>query len=174
MFLGLLLKMEMVASEEGRSRVFDLTVATVTVFVFVFPVATMLFTSEKARNMIASRFMKLASKLAFCLWRQSRRTAPASNAAGSNVRNSATAEAPDGISTMATTTATKPSSAPQRSQTSPAHLFLPTTQQPLPPRKAPPVSLSASGRSRLRLPPLRPPAAHQRSVVEDTASSSPV
>ena len=62
MFLGLLLKFETVndAVEQERSRVFDMLVAAVTMFVFMYPVVTLLLTSEKVHKMIASCITKLS------------------------------------------------------------------------------------------------------------------
>lgn len=86
LFLGLLLKIDMVNdTEEERTRVFDLTVTLVTLFIFVYPVVTMLFTSEKAHNLLSSRIKKLASKVSHMFERKKQPTATTTNASNTAV-----------------------------------------------------------------------------------------
>ena len=105
MFLGLLLKIETGnVLEQERSRVFDTTVAAVTMFVFVYPVVTLLLTSEKLHNMLVPRITKLASKVADRLRRKENTMAPARTGA-SDVGNAAGA-APNGGNRVASTNST--------------------------------------------------------------------
>jgi len=85
MFLGLLLKVEMVNVVEERSKVFDMTVTAVTVFVFVYPIITLLLSSEKLHSMLSmlgTRISKLASKCARVF---KKRHQPANMATANNV-----------------------------------------------------------------------------------------
>ena len=89
MFLGLLLKIDMVnAAEEERSRVFDLTVATVTGFIFAYPVVTFLLTSEKVHKLLSSLMNKLASKVSHLFQRrQQRLTATTTDTTNATVKD---------------------------------------------------------------------------------------
>ena len=120
LFLGLLLKIDMVNdTEEERTRVFDLTVTLVTLFIFVYPVATVLFSSKKVHNLLSSCINKLASKMSHLFERKKQPTATTTNATNAAVDSSS------GIAAGQATTLRKGKVAPEKGKAT-AHWSTPT------------------------------------------------
>ena len=69
LFLGLLLKVEVVsAEEEVHNNLLDAIIAVMTVFIFVYPVVAMILTSEKGHRTVQTVREGCASKTAS--WRK--------------------------------------------------------------------------------------------------------
>jgi hypothetical protein len=55
LFLGLLLKLDVVDAEDEHSGLFDGIIALMTAFIFLYPVITMILTSKRSQNSVLSR-----------------------------------------------------------------------------------------------------------------------
>ena len=58
LFLGLLLKLEVVNAEEEHSGLFSGIIAMMTAFIFLYPAISMVLTSERMRSSVLSRLMR--------------------------------------------------------------------------------------------------------------------